>query len=213
MGIPNDAPQLLILVTFVLPGLVYQAMRSRLRGPTPDEIDATSRVLRAVAWSTFLALLYVVAFGDALLDSADGTGWFTEHIRWSAALAIVLVFIVPAAIALTEQRIHRDYLFPRLRLHGLSTYDPTPTAWDHKFRDVEAEWTFVRVLTTDGKWIGGRFTGASYASSFPQPRELFIGEQFYMGDDGTFGGPVAGTDGVYIRCDDVRLVEFLRPEA
>lgn len=97
MGIPSDAPQLLILVTFVLPGLVYQALRSRLRGPTPDEIDATTRVLRAIAWSTFLALVYLVIFGDSLLDSTDGKGWFARHVRWSALLAVVLVFVVPAA--------------------------------------------------------------------------------------------------------------------
>ena len=32
-----------------------------------------------------------------------------------------------------------------------------------------------------------------------------------MREDGTFGAPVEGTDGVYVRCDDVRLVEFVRP--
>lgn len=185
--------------------------RSRLRGPTPDQLDTSSRILRASAMSTFLALVYFGVFGDAMLRSADGTGWFAEHVRLSAVLAIVLVFVVPAALALLEQRVHRDGLFPRLRLRGLSTYDPTPTAWDHKFRAVEAERTFVRVLTDDGRWIGGYFDAESYASSFPQPRELFIGLQYRMRDDGAFAEPVEGSDGVYVRCDDVRLVEFLKP--
>ena len=133
MDIPVDAPQLLIVVTFVLPGIVYQTMRSRLRGPTPDQLDATSRILRATAVSTFLALVHLVVFGSSLLDSADGTGWLAEHVRWSALLAAGLVFGVPVLLALAERRIYLADVVPKL-LGDLVMYDPTPTAWDHKFR-------------------------------------------------------------------------------
>lgn len=211
MGVPADAPQLLILVMFLLPGVVYQAMRSRLRGPTPDQIDATSRILRATAMSTFLALVYLAVFGGSLLDSAGGHGWFAEHTRWSAVLAIGLVFGVPALIALAEHHVYRTGRLRRLTLRDLSTYDPTPRAWDHKFSAVELDRTFVRVLGEDGRWIGGLFTPDSHASSFPQPRELFLGQQYRMDDDGAFLEPVQDSDGVYLRCDDVRVVEFLRP--
>lgn len=208
MGVPATTGQLLILVTFVLPGVVYQVLRSRLRGPTPHEPE-TSRLLRAAAMSTFLALAYLALFGDALLRPA--ARW-TDDLRETALLALLLVFAVPSAIALVEQRMHRDGLFPRLRLHGIATHDPTPAAWDHKFGGVTRQRAFVRVLTADGRWVGGLFDRDSFASSFPHPRDLSIETQYEMSVDGAFGRPIEESEGVYVRCDDARVVEFVRAE-
>jgi hypothetical protein len=41
--------------------------------------------------------------------------------------------------------------------------------------------------------------------------EVFLEQAFKMSHDGSFGEPVDNTAGVYVRCDDVRVIEFLAP--
>src|SRR6266511_5457335 len=79
MPVPSSVPQLIILVAFILPGVVYQSVRSRLRGPAPDELNATNKVLRAAAVSTGLAFFYAFLIGPELVDLTRGTGWFVNH--------------------------------------------------------------------------------------------------------------------------------------
>ncbi|UQX10097.1 DUF6338 family protein [Candidatus Mycobacterium methanotrophicum] len=84
--------QAVTLLLAVIPGFIYQGTRSRLRGPTPDEQEVTVRVLRALATSGFLALLYVAE------NPPD---------RRLTALALIgLVFAVPMVF-----RIHRSLTF------------------------------------------------------------------------------------------------------
>lgn len=208
MGIPDSTPQLLILVTFILPGIVYQAMRSKLRGPTPDQLDASSKILRAAAVSTGLILVYAVLLGPQLVGTADPARWVSDHPRGAASLALSLLFVVPLIVAFVQHALVRWRDRPQwLRLSTFRSYDPTPTAWDFGFREPER--CFVRVLTSDGQWVGGWFDRDSRASSFPHPRELYIGTQWKMGDDGSFVHEIDGSLGVYVRCDDARAVAFV----
>lgn len=46
------------------------------------------------------------------------------------------------------------------------------------------------------------------SSSYPDPREIFLEVGYAMNSDGEFTGEVSAPDGIYIRCDDVRLLDF-----
>lgn len=80
-------------------------------------------------------------------------------------------------------------------------------AWDYAFRDREP--SYVRVLTRDGRWVGGWLGPASFASSYPQPKELFIQTAHRMEEDGSFGEETPGTVGIYVQCEDALVVEFV----
>ena len=45
-SVPGSGFELVILLLFELPGTVYQFVRSRLRGPRPDDSSALNRVPR-----------------------------------------------------------------------------------------------------------------------------------------------------------------------
>ncbi len=205
---PATAQQLIIFLLFVLPGFTYQAVRARLKGPAPDDASATNRVLRALGVSALLASLYAVAFGPYLvhlsraypLRPGAGQG-LLAHPRQTGALALGLVFAVPALLA------GLDYLRLRRGWTLKLTYDPTPRAWDFAFRDIKP--TYVRILTTDGIWLGGWYGEDSFVSSYPEPREIFIQAAHRMREDGTIGAEQSGSDGLYVRCDDIRSVEFV----
>jgi hypothetical protein len=199
-----------MLLLFLLPGTVYQFVRSRLRGPHPDDASALNRVLRAVGVSTGLATVYAWALGPQLLDALRSAQQSDEqsldYVRPLALYALALLFLIPAGVALVVflvSQIDRSSWPTWTKL----TYDPTPRAWDWAFAGVEP--SYVRILTADGRYLGGWYGASSFVSSYPEPREMFIEVAHYMDESGEFGDEVPGSNGMYVRCDDIRLVEFI----
>ncbi|QMU72926.1 DUF6338 family protein [Streptacidiphilus sp. P02-A3a] len=183
--IPDTQAQLLIVLMFVLPGAVFQAARSRLRGPTPSDQNATTLILRALSVSTFLNALYLALFGSALVRlyrTAAGVGTGVAHlgeVRAEGFIALALLFLVPSALAAADYGRTRvpwvalpNWLGqPAWWSHLRVAYDSTPQAWDFSF--VAREPCFVRVLT-EGKWLGGWYGLNSYSSSYPESRQLYL---------------------------------------
>jgi hypothetical protein len=210
--LPVDAPQLLIFLVFLVPGIVFQTVQGRFVGPSPDDQETYRRVLRALTVSTLFASLYAVALGGWFLAAVDRAatptrrGGLLATPRATAFGALLLLFVVPAAVAALDGV---------RRARGWTpfggAYDPTPRAWDFAFGGLGP--CFVRVLTDDGRWIGGWFGLESFATGWPEPRELFVQSAYQMSAEGMFLRLVEGTTGIYIRCDDARLVEFVASSA
>ncbi|WP_285634359.1 DUF6338 family protein [Lentzea sp. NBRC 102530] len=199
--------QFVFVVLLVLPGVTYQFVRERVRGPLPGERDLGERVLRAVVASIALDAVYLLAAGPALVRLAKGTGqpaWngFTQQPRLTGAVAVLLFLVVPGVLAAVVSLAERKRRTAR--------YLRTPTAWDHAFRDREP--CFVRVRLKDGNWAGGWYGPASYASSYPHPAELYLESARVMAPDGSFGARVPGSVGLRLRAEDFDVLEFVRPE-
>ncbi|MET9800433.1 DUF6338 family protein [Streptomyces sp. NPDC006368] len=69
---PSTVLQVALLVLVVLPGVTYQFLRERWRGPVPGQRDQAERVLRAATASVVLDTLYLVVAGPQLLRLARG---------------------------------------------------------------------------------------------------------------------------------------------
>ena len=132
--------QAVTLLLAVIPGFIYQGTRSHLRGPMPDDRELGAPVLRALAVSGFLALLYVGVLGTCLADFVTHPGSPLKDDRQRTAwVLIVLIFVVPivgaflvhvASASCVPERI-ASRLYKMLRIADrVGTYDPTPTAWD-----------------------------------------------------------------------------------
>lgn len=206
---PATVTQLLIILLFVVPGFVYQAIRISVRGRLPLDIELSTRLVRAIVASAIFALIYLIALGDVLVDAAYGRGLAFEHPRVGAGMAFVLGILLPAAAAVAPPMTPRWRWLSRLRskLPEVASYDPTPTAWDKTFQSREA--CFVRVLNAEGQWIGGYYGENSYATSYPESPELFLERAFEVFDDGTFGSEVPGTMGVLINCREIQLLQVV----
>jgi hypothetical protein len=75
---PTTVLQLGLLVLVVLPGITYQFLRERWRGPVPGERDLGERVLRSLVASMLLDALYLIVAGPALARLAKRSlakGW------------------------------------------------------------------------------------------------------------------------------------------
>jgi hypothetical protein len=201
---PSTLQQIILLTLFVLPGITYQFVRERMRGPVPGERDLAERVLRALTASIVLDAIYLIAIGPWLVHMIKPSGrpWFgaaAAEPRQAAAVSLALFFAIPAAAALAVGMIER--------LRHPSRFDPVPTAWDGAFR--ERSTGFIRARLKSGAWVGGWYGRRSRASAYPNPPDLYLESAYVMGDDGSFGPRVQATGGVYINITDVEVLEFV----
>ncbi|MEZ0579302.1 DUF6338 family protein [Nocardioides sp. MH1] len=100
---PSSLTQYLLIVAFVVPGIVYQTVRARYLGEVRQNSDLAAKVLRALAASTLLALLYAIVFADTVAHTLTSTPaqvrkHAEEHGSGYAWWAFILVFAVPAML-------------------------------------------------------------------------------------------------------------------
>lgn len=204
----NDAPssiaQLALVIAVVLPGVTYQLFRERARGSVPGERDVAERLLRALTASVVLDALYALVAGPSLmrLISPDhGFSGINAHPRLAGAACLGLVFAVPAAAACAVSRAEQ-----RRRRGG--TYEASAQrAWDWAF--INCPPSFIRVHLKNGSWAGGWYGNKSLTSSSPEPPDLFLEQSWRLGSEGQFIAPVPGTQGLYLRGEDIDLLEIL----
>ncbi|MFI8434023.1 DUF6338 family protein [Streptomyces sp. NPDC079020] len=208
MQAPSTVNQLLGLVLFLVPGMTYQFLRERWRGPVPGEAELGARILRAVTAGVALNGVYAVIAGPALVgawrraERAGIGGAVAERPRTAGLCALLLFLVVPAAAAAAVSYGERR--------RARSVYRPVPSAWDYAF-GVRADSgpRYVRARLKDGTWVGGWFGERSYASGYPSEADLYLQSSYRMGTDGSFGPRVEGTDGIYLRMADVDVVELV----
>ncbi|MGW6054753.1 DUF6338 family protein [Streptomyces sp. NPDC055189] len=205
---PSTIGQLVALVLLLLPGLTYQFLRERWRGPVAGEAQLPERILRAITASIALNGVYAVAAGPVLVEAwrkaerSGASALAAEHPRTIGLWALLLFLGVPAAAAAAVSY--------RERHRARSVYRPVPTAWDYAFGTrADSGARFVRARLKDGTWVGGWFGTRLYASGYPQQADLYLQVSYQMGADGSFGPRVESTDGIYLRMADLDLVELV----
>ncbi|WP_157446539.1 DUF6338 family protein [Cellulosimicrobium sp. TH-20] len=214
--LPQTWTQITVLLTAVLPGFVYQVSRRRVGGPDPEARDLGERLLHAIAASAVFASVYAVVLGPAILDRVRRPQLAIDEIRELGWMFLLLVVVVPWAAARVRFYVTTSQWWGRLRTWGVGTFklrrqwDPTPSAWDFAFNRASVGW--VRVQTPHG-WVGGWFGEDSFASSFPDPQELFIEVGYIMEEDGTFSSEISAPGGVLVNCREVRRVDFIPAES
>ncbi|MGV9558763.1 DUF6338 family protein [Streptomyces sp. NPDC003522] len=209
MQTPSSVEQFALLVLLVLPGVTYQYLRERWRGPVPGERQLGERILRAVTASVALDAVYAVVIGPHLVATfrpeKDGGSPFTafaEQLRTAGLWALLLFLVVPAAGAAAVSWWQRR--------RTTAAFRPAPTAWDHVFgHSGNGRPCFVRARLKDGTWVGGWYDSRSYASGYPNASDLFLQWSYEMGGDGSFGPPVTGTSGVYLRVENIDVLELV----
>lgn len=216
MNVPQSAVQALILLLAIVPGFVFSAVRARRRGPSPEDRELSVRLLRSFGVSAALAGAYLLIFGGWGLRQVvaaqrhPAAGALIEHPRLAALAGLVLLGVVPAALAVLDDLRQEGRLdFWKVRLSYEGRYHPAPSAWDFAGPDLGN--TFVRVRLNDGTWVGGWFSGESFLSSYPEPRDLFIQSQWKLDENGTFLARVEGTRGVYVSCGNADIIEWVDP--
>ncbi|WP_049580280.1 DUF6338 family protein [Streptomyces sp. SBT349] len=209
MQTPSTIEQLVLLILLVLPGMTYQYLRERWRGPVAGERQLADRVLRAITASVALDAVYAVTVGPHLVARFDDPGTplarqLLAEPRAVGLWALGLFIGVPAALAAAVSW--------RLRRGAATTYRAVPTAWDYAFGNRrDSRPCFLRARLKDGTWVGGWLGPRSYVSGYPESPDVFLQWAYEMGPDGSFGPPVTGTAGLYLRIENTDLLELVDP--
>lgn len=211
--LPESWVQVTVILGVVVPGFVYQTSRRSVGGPHPDERELGVRVLRAMATSAVFAAIYAIIIGSAIDSYVHEPTKVLADVRWVGLALLILVVGVPWLSARTVFYVRTapwfqnatGWLADRLRLRR--PWNPTPSAWDFAFAQAEPGW--VRVRLADGSWVGGWFAANSFASSFPEPQELYIEVGYVMSEDGTFTKDISAPGGMIVRCQESVIVDFI----
>ncbi|MET9736066.1 DUF6338 family protein [Streptomyces sp. NPDC006458] len=208
MGIPTTLAQLVLVTLTVLPGVTYQFVGERLRGRQPGERELGERVLRALAASVVLDLVYLTVAGPWFARTLGNSSTVEEAVRRHGhllgAAALICVFAVPAGAAYVCAR-WQGQRNPTLFARG------APTAWDAAF-SVRGK-CFVRARLKDSRiWVGGFYGTKSYCTSYPESQELYLQSSWSMTPDGQFLARVPHTGGIVIRASDIDILEFVHPK-
>lgn len=216
MNVPTNAFGVLALIVLVLPGIVWVAVRTAVRGRRPNDADVAGRVLQALVISVALDALYLLVLGPAAVRRlAAATEPGAPGVRTTAAAVLVLGVAVPAVAAYLVngkpalQQVHRRA--PRwLKLPLRTTANQsTPNAWDWSAPNLGGRW--VRIRTAEGKWVGGWFGNGSYLSTYPEPHDIYVVDQHAVAADGTIGDQIPDTAGVWVKLKDGDIVEWINP--
>lgn len=211
MNVPTTAAALGVYLGLIVPGVVFVAVRVRMRGHEPSDTQTGSQLLLAFIVSVAFDAVYALFLGglvvQRLLDARDPS---PSEVTWWAVAYLCLAILIPTAVGVAFYSPTGPVAKVRewIRTHTESLkYEATPTAWDYATTSTKARW--VRVRTAPGEWVGGVYGPDSYFGTYPQPRDLFIQESWRMGSDGRFVSRVKNTAGVWVAIHDDYIVEWL----
>lgn len=214
MTLPTDGLGILSYLVLIVPGVIFILVRSQFRGFRDVDRTVGGRILLAFVVSVIFDAVYIAVLGAAALERLQTGASFRPHeVAWAAWLFIAMGIVIPAIASwivygdgVLLRPLHNAVGKVRARLTD-SRYEATPTAWDLAATTTNASW--VRIRLSEESWVGGRFGNNSYFSTYPEPRDIFIEEQFEMSTRGEFGEPVRGSAGVWVAVTDDYLVEWL----
>jgi hypothetical protein len=193
--VPTSVVALAIIVIAVLPGSMYTWAFERQ--VTAYGVTLADRVLRFIAIS--LIFHVILGWGEYWLFRAAFAGEDFGGRQFAAAwVAILFLVAIPLLAGTTTgglyaTRNNRDEHWTWLRrgmtqdredrlLGIILGRTPAPRAWDNLFS--ERPTIYLRVETTDGTPLGGRFADNSYAGGFPNEPDLFLEEEWSLDENG-----------------------------
>jgi hypothetical protein len=231
--IPDSLHGVVIVVALVIPGIVYAAIRTSLQGFVAHDRSGTGRIIQAVMVSVLLDAAYLAVFGWIPGISATATSWLPNSPAILGLVVLALGVVVPAVIAYlihgqarwvpaTLRRISVLAPLPvdalaetlpsgrvsklRYWLEPNTAYRKEPTAWD-AIAPLQAD-MWIRVLTANGRWVGGWSTSETFFSSYPEAKDLYIPKAWRMGEDGEFLQAATASAGIWLPLEGAQLVEW-----
>jgi hypothetical protein len=185
--------RLFLFASFVFPGFV-SIMAHRLRLPQKETL-LKDQMLEAVAFSLINFALVVWPAYQLTWPVNEQPKW------WHSWLAVLLAFAVsPFFLGWTSVSLRK---WAALRGWVIAA---EKTAFDWAFGSQRGCW--IKVRLNDDSWVGGRFDKItnSFASAFPEPGHLFIGQLWGLDDTGNFTEPLKDAPGLVLRPTDYKYV-------
>lgn len=186
--------KILYFIAFFVPGFVSLRTYDLLY-PT-QRIEGGKRIVEAVALScvNYAVLSPALAYALPYLQSESRSQ------LWVAIILVTVLLIAPVVLVLLWVKIQS------LLSEVGYLYHPIDRAWDYVFSGMPKSW--VKVYLKNGSIVGGLYGKRSFASSSPEPQEIFLEKIWKLNEDGGFVEEVERSSGMLIKADVISHIEF-----
>ncbi len=187
---------LYLFLFLIVPGLVAMETYDLLVAGPRRQFGKYAVELLAIGLCNFVIVSPLFGF---VLNPTSPT---CHRWTWNAGLvaAVVLAPIAEAAVFSAFRKWDR--------LRGV-LIQPTLTPWDFFFSKAETCW--VRLVLKSGKVLAGYFGDQSYATSFPEPPQIYL-ERVWKFQNGGFSMQVENSNGAIVSLSECQYVEFFKGE-
>ncbi len=190
-----------LVLAFIVPGLVIVYARSRfISGRTPSHTE------NILGYVTISLVYYALTLPIIEFVLSIEKPWVARAAVW-----ILLTLVGPALFGLFLGVWAQREWGAQIALGlGLSTIHVIPAAWDWRFSKIPRGGMFVMVTLTTGESVAGFFGPNSFASSDGGERDIYIEEEYSVGDTGAWL-PRPAKVGILIPVKEIRNIEFWEP--
>lgn len=188
-----EVDKLLLFIAFVIPGFLSIKFYQLIFPGTVR--SASDQLIDAIAYS---CINYALLFWAVLY--VEGSDLVTVH-PWLYYLFYVFVlFVSPFLLVLSWK-----WLRTHERFKGSAPH-PTAKPWDYVFEKSKPYW--IVIYLKSGKKVGGKYSGKSFASSYPVEEQIYLEEAWILTDEGILDRPIKGTAGVLVMASEISYLEF-----
>ncbi|KFK96603.1 MULTISPECIES: DUF6338 family protein [unclassified Serratia (in: enterobacteria)] len=190
-----DLNKILIFMFFVIPGFISLKVYAVLI-PSVNK-TSSEQMIDAVAYSCINYAVWGLPFFYFYINGYVDSGSIIFYV-YGFFLLFVFPSLNPGGLILLRKW---DFVAKRLP-------HPTGKPWDYFFSLRLNCW--VVVTLNDGSKIGGAYRGDAFASSAPEPEQIYLSEHWVVNGDGGFERSREDTLGILILSSDIRTVEFFK---
>jgi Family of unknown function (DUF6338) len=183
----------ILFLAFVMPGFLSMRVYGLLH--PIDRINLKDNILEAIAFG--IANFAIMSWAIFMLIDVSSVALPSLRLY---VLIMLVFFVAPIAWPVV---LHFGLRLLARRGIILQRY---ATAWDDVFLRREPYWVIVHLK--DGRRLGGRYGGKSYATLYPNPGHLYLEELWRLDDRGAFLERIPGSKGLILRPDDYHLIEL-----
>jgi hypothetical protein len=191
-----------LLIVFLVPGFVWRTVEGQFVY-LDKRLEWEKFAFGLLTRSTFVYLPF-----SSLIYAGYKGNWLDTHPLWTAIAALTFIAVIPCIYGFlwgvacqgNGVRSFIRHLAPEPSERG-----DYRTAWDYLFSTIRPCW--VVVTLKNGNKIYGYLSPASYFSSDAEDRDMYISHVLHLTDSGKFKF-AEGTLGVYVKADEVSLIEF-----
>lgn len=184
---------LLLFIAFVIPGFVSLKTYEALALGSPR--DTSQQIIDAIAFS---CLNYAVL--SVAIVSVEASGVRSTWPWCYGAFWFFVLFISPIGLTSLAWKLRHSKFILRTLPH------PVGRPWDFVFSQRRPFWVIAKLK--DGSKVAGRYDSESFASSTPQPEQIYLEEAWHLNDEGGFDRPRTETAGIIVLASEIVAIEL-----
>lgn len=190
-----DKGKLFLFVLFIMPGFISMRVY-RLFHPAPDN-DTSKILIDVVSYSCINYALLLVPIYLVETNNIFNTHPFLYYVFY-----LFVLIIIPVLLPILLLKVRQNPIIRQKLPH------PMARAWDYFFSTNQCCW--VLVTLKNGKKYGGLYSYNSFATSRPEPEQLYLEQHWALDENGDLDHELTDTLGILILTNEIESVEFIK---